>query len=1230
MKTAIQRKHLFSPVLFLVSGLLSAQQGVDTVLFPETNQNIIFIEGESAVSTNFALEPTLNYRASGSRTLQLNRSIGLQEGTPFFAEFAFYVERPGTYRLWYGGTPPGPEQDLLPSYTSPVTVVVDDGPELPLYREGVAVRERYLPTFYWVEAETSIELSEGVHTFRFQVREKRRHDGQFFFYLDNFFFVKEDAAGNPGSPLPDVFPKTLTSNTDIPFQTIAEYEQAVTASPDSPGPYLELSYAYSLTGDYINALKILRQLRLLYPDNPDYLILSAKNRLWKGDIQEGLRLYQQALSTAPERKDIWNEAGKLAAWTGKYQESIGFYTRGLEQHPEDLSLRVNLGITHLWKSEEEAAEQQFSLAAESAEQSLRSRLQLGYIYRINGYPFRAEKIYLEGIREFPLALELYTSLIELYNSRGMTDEAEEVFTRIRETIPETPGLISYLDTFRTRQELRDRVISEYRKKVAEAPDNIDLRQLLVQTYFWNGKRDEAIREYLHILTNYAYRAVTELDRNSSGLLETLDTAVLYRTFYQRLEAGLQNGIRETGQRVKELSAAQAKYSALAEKENSSEEDLAAARELLAEKLQAAGSGIEYWQDMLDRAAAYTYAYESAAAVLPDFEKKEIEDAERYAKAFGQNGWSWDRQFHISELEQTVRTEPKLAGHVLGTIYKIEGKLQTAEQVFNRALGEENGLHATAAGLLETGLWDGDWEKTEDIIAEQGPAIVSYADFYEDIFALFSTLREDSTGMGIVPSTEETARRWEELNTVVRELQPRISETVRTITGDINTMRDILYNRMVRTFYTLETNTYLLRYELGKYYIAEERYLDATEQLRKVLAIDPWNIDAQFRLGVVRQQYGDWMGAMRRYRAIYNQDPSYPNAAAYYNLLARQHPDTFLIESRLTGDTSSISFAADVDISTAITTSLAWEGSYSFDGTRLYKTYGGEEPSSYQSHYAEFRLPIDLYFINLTLSPGAGLYFTSDLFRENALSTSEEILTMGYFLTLWAITPAISGTVTFAPENLTLTGSYFWGPVEETFVPGRSVLRQHKLSLSGFASLQGLDVPLFQYSSARTEGSLRFIEDANIVGTAVESFDFGIHLFDVPWTTLIIHETVSFEHSLVPSGTVNNGYYAPDSVLLVKGGLTGSSWISLMNQNVLGIILGASAGGYWEKLAADTPDPAALQIEVNGRLELVKGTASYYLSAGGSQTFLPGTKEIKYWSVTVNLGVSARPTKLLAP
>ena len=1217
--------------LFLAAAVfLSAEEGVDTVLFPEINRNIIFVEGESAVSTNLALEPTLNYRASGSRTLQLNRSQGLQEGTPFFAEYAFYVSEGGTYRLWYAGTPPGPEQDLLPSYSSPVSVVIDGGAELPLYREDVFVRGQYLPTFYWVETGESMELTEGVHTIRFQVREKRRYDSQFYFYIDNFFFLREETAENPGRPLPEHFPESLEDDTDIEFKTIAEYTQAVAAAPEEPGPYLELADTYSLIGDYTNALKTLRKLRLLYPENPDYLILSAKNRLWKGDVQEGLRLYQQALAAAPQRKDIWNEAGKVAAWFGRYQESITFYSGGLEQHPEDPSLRVNLGITYLWKSEQELAEKQFLLAAQQAEESLKSRLLLGEIYRVNGYPSRAETIYQQGIKEYPLALELYAQLIEIYNSRGMTQKAEEVFSRIRDTIPETGRLSSYLDTFRKKQEMRDRVINEYKEKVAKSPDNIQLRQLLVDTFFWNGKRQEAIREYLHILTNYAYRAVTELERSSSDLLEMLDTASLYHTFFQRLGSELNGGLRNTGALVRELSAAEAKLSSLLEKEGSSEEELASAREVLAEKLQQTGEAVLYWQNLAGSASAYQYAYKAEADRLSGFKEQEEEDAERYEKIFEQNSWEWDRQFHINQLEKTLSTEPKLSGHVLGTVYKIEGKLQSAEQLYSLAMQQEEVLPATAAGMLEYSIWSGDWETVQQIFAERGEEVISYAPYFERLRSLYTELRKRDTGPGMVLSLEEVSRRWEQLNTDVQKLKPLISETAGAINSDIRTMREILNKRMVRTFYTLETDTYLLRYELGKYYIAEERYVEATEQLRKVLDIDPWNLDAQFRLGVVRQRYGDWKGAMRRYRTVYTQDSFYPNAASYYNLLARQHPDTFAVESRLLGDTSSISFTADITLSTAITTMLAWEGSYSFDGVRLYKTYGGEEPSSHQLHYAEIRLPLDLYFINLTLSPGAGVYFTSDLFRENALSTSEEILTMGYFLSLWSITPALSASVIFAPENLTLTGKYAWEPVEETFVPNRTVLRRHTISLSGYASLQGLDAPLFRYSSARAEGSLRFIEDGNVIGTAVEAFDFGIHLFDSPWTTLVISETVSFEHSAVPSSTTDNGYYAPDGVLLVKGGLSGSSWISLLNRNVLGIIAGIQAGGYWEKITAETPDPAALQLEGNGRLELSKGSTSYYLGVSGSQTFRPGAKETLYWSVQVSAGISARPTRLLAP
>ena len=90
------------------------QQTFDPV-FPPSNPDIIFIEAEEAIATTFATGPILNFGASGKRALQLNRFNPIQGGSPFFSDYVFFAETPGEYELWYGGTPPGPQDDLFPS-----------------------------------------------------------------------------------------------------------------------------------------------------------------------------------------------------------------------------------------------------------------------------------------------------------------------------------------------------------------------------------------------------------------------------------------------------------------------------------------------------------------------------------------------------------------------------------------------------------------------------------------------------------------------------------------------------------------------------------------------------------------------------------------------------------------------------------------------------------------------------------------------------------------------------------------------------------------------------------------------------------------------------------------------------------------------------------------------------------------------------------------------------------
>lgn len=186
MKVMNERKRTFSgdshraaralAVLAALAALgpsIAAQGSGDVEpVFPPETPGFVWVEAEDAVSTNFAREATLDYSASRSRTLRLNRE-GDAPGAPFYAEFALLVEEAGSFRLFVAGSLPGPADELLPSYGSPVSVSVDGGAPRPLYREDVAVVESYGVGGFWYVAADRISLEAGMHTLRFEAAERR-------------------------------------------------------------------------------------------------------------------------------------------------------------------------------------------------------------------------------------------------------------------------------------------------------------------------------------------------------------------------------------------------------------------------------------------------------------------------------------------------------------------------------------------------------------------------------------------------------------------------------------------------------------------------------------------------------------------------------------------------------------------------------------------------------------------------------------------------------------------------------------------------------------------------------------------------------------------------------------------------------------------------------------------------------------------------------------------------
>ncbi|MBE3133577.1 MAG: tetratricopeptide repeat protein, partial [Acidobacteria bacterium] len=318
-------------------------------VFPVENESLVLVEGEDAVSTNFAREPVLNYGCSGFRALQLNRYTGLEGVGSFYADYVFTVPSSGTWELWYGGTPPGPRDELYPSYSSPFQFTIDGQKPMQVSRETMAVVENYSPSFYW-NLVGSVPLEARRHRVRFEVTEKRRIDGRYQFYLDCFFLVKKEGGKRVlAEPLPAVFPKNLDNRAiNSPFPTIDDALIRVRDNPTAVEPLLDLSLIYTMLGDYLNAIKYLNAAALIQPKNPDLILLTAKNRIWKGDTAEGLKKYRESLDLDPSRRELWLEAGKVAAWTGRFDDSIKFFTDGLAAFPRDLDLTVNLGLTYVW------------------------------------------------------------------------------------------------------------------------------------------------------------------------------------------------------------------------------------------------------------------------------------------------------------------------------------------------------------------------------------------------------------------------------------------------------------------------------------------------------------------------------------------------------------------------------------------------------------------------------------------------------------------------------------------------------------------------------------------------------------------------------------------------------------------------------------------------------------------------------------------------------------------
>lgn len=1204
-------------------------------IFPAINPGLIFLEAENAVSTNFAKEATLNYAASAFRTLQLNRQTGLYGGAPFYVEYVFYVANPGTYELWIGGTPPGPREDVYPSYASPFSYSVDGDQSATVFREDVQVVEGYTPAYYWFSVD-SMELDRGVHTLRLEVKDKRRFDGRYFFYIDSLFFLDPSQSGMEEAVTPEVFPSDLEDATfDTPFRSINDYQYLIGVEPDNVDLYIELSLIYSMIGDYLNALRNLNKAGSLDPENPTVALLSAKYRIWKGDAQDGLKAYERYLEIESDNKEGWVEAGKVAAWIGKYDDSIRFYETALAQFPGDLNITVNTALTYLWASRVADAEKTFALAENLAVGDVALIESLGDIYIANGYPHRAVDLYRDAIRTFPEYVQLYLLLEKAYGESGQSEFAGEVHAQVQERFIPSQRLTDILTTYEIELGMKEKVISTYQDALRDDPDNLILREQLVQTYFWNGLRKRAIEEFTNIIANNAYRTFLDIDRRSLDLLETLDTLHTYRLFFREFPAfapALQNQLTERlgshDDSVKTNSKFTDRVAQAKEKgDTPPEPDGENPAVIMAREETALANAVATAQDYAALFDQISGELNPVLQKMPEFLEKESSERESFVRLSSDIGWTWNRQRFIEELQEVAARGTSLAVHVLGRLYQFENRSSAAATNLAAAVEAANPQPASLYADNQLSLW------RASSLSEPGStpsaAVYSYAPYVSSVEQLTIRLPKEppvSTGFYSEGTRDKAAEEIEELNRVEADAALKSRE----IQTSIGVLMGVLRNRMERSIFQLEQDTFLLRFELGDYYLADNNNLAAIEQFEQVLKVDPWNTSAVYKLGILNERAGNWKKAMDRYAQVYAADPRFENVARNYNQLARLNADKLEFTSTLQTDTSRLRFATKAVFTNNLSRLFGIDTGYFTETVRTFQEYSGVTPSTYQTHRLQVSAPIGFGIVPLSLEPVAGVTVSPSLL-DDSVDDPTDAVNAGIVLGTFALEPYLGGDLALDLWPLNVAGTYRFSRVGETFTLGTDRVLSHAGDLNLTLSLGFLEGAIFEYSTLRFygKGDIRtntVTEELNVIISLSHETNFVFHLFDTPWTNLTVSANVIFEESMDESIVE---YYAPDDVLVIKGGITGATWLGLKGGNVLGVSLRAGAGIYDEEIISNAELTPLLNLEAETRIEFTKGDSTYFLSILGSGTF-DEFPNAEYWSVSANLGFSAKLPKLLAP
>ncbi|HTX71970.1 MAG TPA: hypothetical protein VMC79_04020, partial [Rectinemataceae bacterium] len=802
-------------------------------------------------------------------------------------------------------------------------------------------------------------------------------------------------------------------------------------------------------------------------------------------------------------------------------------------------------------------------------------------------------------------------------------------------------LTALLTEEKERIDLKSQRLAALEARIAATPEELGLREELVRAYFWNGYRAKAAAALEDIL---AARFVLSLDASDTEGKTLLSAEVLGAALAAEADhhsASLAASLRVAAGAAQGSAKAAADLAAWRKTADAASQagkpepaggDTLAAASVSADEAWA--TSLAALSDELARAAALTDAVASLKKAADSATAADETARTSFKTLSTPSKWRFDTASAHASLQDSAGRGESMARLGMARLYLASGDYKSA----SGALG---GIGADALRSRRAAL-------TVELTARQGGQdLLALVQKSGDELSLAPAGAELSAALGGIesataahnlpaaPASDAALPERESYRAALSQLFESLSHDADAAKASAlesrtqslavaQTLARRSDERVERAWYGFESDSLDRISELGSYYDGLGRSAAAIAEYRRVLSIDPSNLQAMFQLALAADKIGDWAVAAPLLWKVNAADPYFGNAAARYNVIARQHAETYEADAQSFADLNYLEYRARASVEYPFTSLLSIKPSFTAELLRDRYLDQYTPSPAFLVEEAAIAAPTTLVrdsSRSLILTPHVSLLGTSTQYiptSQSPLSPSEFVRTLSGFT-------AAGIDADWKAGAWQGQATYSYAPLPYSLNPVLEPLYTHKVELSGGGYLP-LGAP-FRYFAPRVYLSGSYVPDDmnNMFGTALLELIPALRLSDSPWANLGFPVDLIYEGSTISR---TSPYYAADQALTAKGGLLWQSTFTTQSGQALSLSLQAQGGLYEDALLSSSPNSYP-DASLFFRLDWIREFVTYWVSVEltGANPFAANPD---YWSLSIMGGVSARQPKLISP